>query len=299
MTFSFWGKQPIFRGKLAVSLRDCNNQPLWRTQVSNGKKPGYLLHIGDYTAQLYRDYNKPFQGSLRLMEAIRHPVDMENILLHIPNYLLSFFYIHPRWLFGISSINSMTPTWGRFPFWLYNIFVMGWNHQLGMKLWLRWHLLQEKRTKAVADWLGHFEGQREVEMHDFRYKTSQNNVIHHFSSDPYDKEKWEEHVWIDLPTECSFGQKASESGTVLRCFFLLRGSRPLRTEKASRWMWRIKPLVGLPFISLLIWVPHIWWSSLPILGGKFSLAFGAALLVSRRFFFPVWGGSWEIKKNPR
>ena len=28
-------------------------------QLSNGKNPGCLGYIGDYTTQLYRDYNKP------------------------------------------------------------------------------------------------------------------------------------------------------------------------------------------------------------------------------------------------
>ena len=28
-------------------------------QLSNEKKPGCLGYIGDYTTQLYRDYNKP------------------------------------------------------------------------------------------------------------------------------------------------------------------------------------------------------------------------------------------------
>ena len=28
-------------------------------QLSNEKNPGYLLYIGDYTTQLYGDYNKP------------------------------------------------------------------------------------------------------------------------------------------------------------------------------------------------------------------------------------------------
>ena len=31
---------------------------------------------------------------------------------------------------GFQIIFIFTPTWGRFPFWLYNIFQMGWNHQL-------------------------------------------------------------------------------------------------------------------------------------------------------------------------
>ena len=32
--------------------------------MSNEKNPGWLGYIGDYTLQLYRDYNKPLQGSL-------------------------------------------------------------------------------------------------------------------------------------------------------------------------------------------------------------------------------------------
>ena len=31
----------------------------WELQVSNEKNPGCLGYIGDYTAQLYGDYNKP------------------------------------------------------------------------------------------------------------------------------------------------------------------------------------------------------------------------------------------------
>ena len=33
-------------------------------QVSNEIKPGCLVYIGDFTTQLYRDYNKPIKGSL-------------------------------------------------------------------------------------------------------------------------------------------------------------------------------------------------------------------------------------------
>ena len=33
-------------------------------EVSNEKNPGWLRYIGDYTTQLYRDYNKPLYGSL-------------------------------------------------------------------------------------------------------------------------------------------------------------------------------------------------------------------------------------------
>ena len=32
-------------------------------QMSNEKKPGCLGYIGDYTTQLYRDYDKPLKGS--------------------------------------------------------------------------------------------------------------------------------------------------------------------------------------------------------------------------------------------
>ena len=43
-----------------------------------------------------------------------------------------------RWWFQIFFI--FTPIWGRFPFWLYNIFQMGWNHQLGICFffWIFW-----------------------------------------------------------------------------------------------------------------------------------------------------------------
>ena len=33
-------------------------------EMSNEKKPGCLVYIGDCTTELYRDYNKPLQGSL-------------------------------------------------------------------------------------------------------------------------------------------------------------------------------------------------------------------------------------------
>ncbi len=35
-----------------------------RLQVSNEKNPGCFAYIGDYTTQLYRDFNKPLKGSL-------------------------------------------------------------------------------------------------------------------------------------------------------------------------------------------------------------------------------------------
>ena len=31
----------------------------WKGHLSNEKNPGWLGYIGDYTTQLYRDYNKP------------------------------------------------------------------------------------------------------------------------------------------------------------------------------------------------------------------------------------------------
>ena len=33
-------------------------------QLSNENNLGWLGYIGDYTTQLYRDYNEPLQGSL-------------------------------------------------------------------------------------------------------------------------------------------------------------------------------------------------------------------------------------------
>ena len=34
-------------------------QAVWIKEMSNEKKPGCLVYIGDYTTQFYRDYNKP------------------------------------------------------------------------------------------------------------------------------------------------------------------------------------------------------------------------------------------------
>ena len=34
-------------------------QKINQTQMSNEKNPGWFGYIGDYTTQLYRDYNKP------------------------------------------------------------------------------------------------------------------------------------------------------------------------------------------------------------------------------------------------
>ena len=33
--------------------------PFAQTQMSSVENPGWLFDIGDYTTQLYRDYNKP------------------------------------------------------------------------------------------------------------------------------------------------------------------------------------------------------------------------------------------------
>ena len=46
-------KQIQFRG------RNTGSGGSYGCQVSNEKKTGYLGYIGDYTAQLYRDYNEP------------------------------------------------------------------------------------------------------------------------------------------------------------------------------------------------------------------------------------------------
>ena len=46
---------------------------------------------------------------------------LQTILCALPENLT-------RWWFRIFFIS--TSIWGRFPFWLYNIFQMGWNHQL-------------------------------------------------------------------------------------------------------------------------------------------------------------------------
>ncbi len=38
---------------------DADLEKAWQSLLSNEKKPGWLGYIGDYTTQLYRDYNKP------------------------------------------------------------------------------------------------------------------------------------------------------------------------------------------------------------------------------------------------
>ena len=40
------------------------------------------------------------------------------------------------WCGGFTYFFIFTPTWGRFPFWLYNIFQMGWKHQLVCMMWM-------------------------------------------------------------------------------------------------------------------------------------------------------------------
>ena len=42
-----------------VYLPTNSSQKSSKNHVSNEKNPGWLDYIGDYTTQLYRDYNKP------------------------------------------------------------------------------------------------------------------------------------------------------------------------------------------------------------------------------------------------
>ena len=46
----------IFRGVVSIYP---DTQWDWYIYLSNEKNPGWLFDIGDYTTQLYRDYNKP------------------------------------------------------------------------------------------------------------------------------------------------------------------------------------------------------------------------------------------------
>ena len=48
---------PEFGGKRGFYHHPSGNK---RYHVSNEKNSDYLLQIGDYTTQLYRDYKKPF-----------------------------------------------------------------------------------------------------------------------------------------------------------------------------------------------------------------------------------------------
>ena len=45
--------------KLGLNNSTLNNHVLFIAQVSNEENLGWLGYIGDYTTQLYRDYNKP------------------------------------------------------------------------------------------------------------------------------------------------------------------------------------------------------------------------------------------------
>ena len=49
----------------------------------------------------------------------------------IPGWWFQILFIFtPSW-----GLFIFTPSWGNDPFWLYNIFQMGWNHQLDTYLW--------------------------------------------------------------------------------------------------------------------------------------------------------------------
>ena len=82
----------------------------WKIQLSNEKSPGCLGYTGDYTTQLYRDYNKPL-----------------DIRIQDPNYCwvvsIIMLYVHPK-------------PWGRWTHFDEHIFQMGWNRQFSCDWWL-------------------------------------------------------------------------------------------------------------------------------------------------------------------
>ena len=77
------------------------------------------------------------------------------------NHNLNPFWAEPwemitGWWFQIFYI--FTPTWGNHPFWLYNIFQRGWNHQLGLDDFFigTFHGLGEHLTSQhVIKWCTH------------------------------------------------------------------------------------------------------------------------------------------------
>ena len=61
----------LIRIPISITTKDYQNkdintcaQSFQQEQLSNEKNPGCFVYIGDYAFQLYRDYNKPLQGSL-------------------------------------------------------------------------------------------------------------------------------------------------------------------------------------------------------------------------------------------
>ena len=46
------------------SLHNDFHDRFGKAPMSSVQNPGWLFYIEDYTTQLYRDYNKPLQGSL-------------------------------------------------------------------------------------------------------------------------------------------------------------------------------------------------------------------------------------------
>ncbi len=56
------------------------------------------------------------------------PTDGLNRLVSMGKHFFLKLSSIPGWWFQTFFI--FTPIWGRFPFWLYNIFQLGWNHQL-------------------------------------------------------------------------------------------------------------------------------------------------------------------------
>ena len=54
MEYNYWGYNPI------LTFDPFTSYPgTWPNHLSHEKNPGWLGYIGDYTTQLYRDYNRP------------------------------------------------------------------------------------------------------------------------------------------------------------------------------------------------------------------------------------------------
>ena len=65
----FCGELPYVADEF-IHIHSCSfpirakSNPAFVWHLNNEKNPGWLGYIEDYTTQVYRDYNKPLQGSL-------------------------------------------------------------------------------------------------------------------------------------------------------------------------------------------------------------------------------------------
>ena len=89
---------------------------------TNGRAPLFFPYVPRYSFFNWFVFHGKLEDSPR---RIRLLVFFGSKVINVRKFR---FNHRTRWWFRIFFI--FTPTWGRFPFWLYNIFQLGWNHQL-------------------------------------------------------------------------------------------------------------------------------------------------------------------------